>query len=117
MLLTSLDSFVQLMTALLIFAFVLVLTYFTTKFTAGFQKEKMRSPNVEVIDTFKLSNTKLIQIIRTGDHYYSVIACKDTVTLLGELSPEEVKLQESGLGKTMSFQEILDKAKNLKQKK
>ena len=49
MLLSGLDSFVQLITALLIFAFVLVLTYFTTKFTAGLQKEKMRSPNVEVV--------------------------------------------------------------------
>ena len=117
MLLSGLDSFVQLITALLIFAFVLVLTYFTTKFTAGLQKEKMRSPNVEVVESFRLSNNKLIQIIRTGNHYYSVVACKDTVTLLGELSPEEIKQQESGLAKTMSFQEILDKAKNLKQKK
>ena len=117
MLLSGLDSLVQLITALLIFAFVIVLTYFTTKFTAGLQKEKMRSPNVEVVESFRLSNTKMIQIIRTGNHYYSVIACKDTVTLLGELSPEEITAQEAGLIKTMSFQEILDKAKNLKQKK
>ena len=36
-----LDSIVQLITAVCIFIFVLALAYFTTKFTAGFQKSKL----------------------------------------------------------------------------
>ena len=35
---TSLDSFVQLITVLIIFVFVLILTYFTTRWMAGIQK-------------------------------------------------------------------------------
>ena len=34
---TSLDSFVQLITVLIIFVFVLILTYFTTRWMAGIQ--------------------------------------------------------------------------------
>ena len=117
MLLTSLDSFVQLIKAVLIFAFVLLLTYLTTKFTAGYQKEKMKSANTEVVDTMRLANNKLVHIIRVGNHYYSVIACKDTVTTLGELSPEEINITESGTSVQASFQEILEKAKKFKTKK
>lgn len=117
MLLTSLNSFVELFTALLIFAFVLVLTYFTTKFTAGLQKEKMKTANSEVVETARLANNKFILIIRTGNHYYSVISCKDSVTLLGELSPEELSLKEANEAKPqMDFSKLLEKAKMLGQK-
>ena len=58
-----LDSIVQLITAVCIFIFVLALAYFTTKFTAGFQKSKLASPNVEVIETFRLTQNKYIQIV------------------------------------------------------
>ena len=116
MLLTSLDSFVQLFTAILIFIFVLILTYFTTKFTASFQKDKMKSSNTEVVDTMRLANNKLVHIIRVGEHYYSVIACKDTATLLGEISKEEINIPESGQSLQTSFQEILEKAKKFKTK-
>ena len=111
------DSTVQLITVILIFIFVLALTYITTKFTAGLQKSKMASPNVEVIETFKLSTNKYVQIIRIGKKCYSIVVCKDTVTLMGELQEDEIELPKSGTEATMSFQEILNKAKNLKGKK
>lgn len=111
------DSTVQLITVILIFIFVLALTYITTKFTAGLQKGKMASPNVEVVETFKLSTNKYIQIVRVGKKYYSIIVCKDTVTLMGELSEDEINQPKSGTETTMSFQEILNKAKNFKGKK
>ena len=101
-----LDSIVQLITAVCIFIFVLALAYFTTKFTAGFQKSKLASPNVEVIETFRLTQNKYIQIVRVGTRYYSIAVCKDTLTI-----------PETGTGTTVSFKEILDKAKGIKHKK
>lgn len=111
------DSTVQLITVLLIFIFVLALTYITTKFAAGLQKTKMKSPNVNIIETFKLSTNKYIQIVNIGDKYYSIVVCKDTVTLLGEVNRDEINIPESGNDMTMSFQEILNKAKNITGKK
>ena len=84
---------------------------------AGVQKGKMMSPNIEVIETFKLAQNKYIQIVRIGEKYFSIVLCKDTVTLLGEIAKDDITIQESGLGKTLSFQEILNKAKNLNHKK
>lgn len=119
MLLTSnrLDSIVQLITVILIFIFVLALTYFTTKLTAGLKKGQMLSPNMDIVETFKIAQNKYIQIVRVGEKYFSIVVCKDTVTLLGEISNDDITIPESGLGTTMSFQEILDKAKNLRHKK
>ncbi len=65
-----LDSIVQLLTVLLIFIFVLALTYFTTKLTAGFQKGRYQSANVEIIETLRIAPTKYIQIVRIGEKYY-----------------------------------------------
>lgn len=111
------DSIVQFITVILIFIFVLAITYFTTRFTAGIQKGRMQNVNMENVDTFRIDQNKYIQIVRVGEKYYSMVVCKDTVTLLGEISKEEIKIPESQLGTTMSFKEILEKAKITKQKK
>lgn len=112
-----LDSTVQLITVLLIFIFVLVLTYITTKFAAGLQKSKMQSPNVSIVETLKLSTNKYVQIICVGKKYYAIVVCKDTVTLLGEINKDEINLPETENNVPMSFQEILNKAKNITGKK
>lgn len=117
MLASSLDSIVQLFTVLLIFIFVLVLTYFTTRFAAGLQKQSMLSPNVDIVETFRLSQNKYLQIVRVGEKYFSIVVCKDTVTLLGEMTKDDITIPDTKIGTTMSFQEILDKAKNLTHKK
>ena len=111
------DSIVQLFTLVLIFIFVLALAYVATKLTAGIQKSRFSGANVEIIETFKIAPTKYIQVVRVGEKYFSIVVCKDTVTLLGEIAKDDITIQESGLGKTLSFQEILNKAKNLNHKK
>lgn len=117
MLASSLDSIVQLFTVLLIFIFVLFLTYFTTRFAGGLQKQSMLSPNVDIVETYKIAQNKYIQIIRVGEKYFSIVVCKDTVTLLGEMTKDDITIPDTKIGTTMSFQEILDKAKNLTHKK
>lgn len=119
MLLTSgrLDNIVQFITVLILFIFVLALTYFTTKFVGGFQKSQTLSPNMDVVETMKIAQNKYIQIVRVGETYFSFVVCKDTVTLLGEISKDEITIPERGLGQTVSFQEILDKTKNILQHK
>lgn len=111
------DSIVQFITVVFIFIFVLAITYFTTKFTAGIQKGRMISPNMDIVESFRIAQNKYMQIVRVGERYYSIVVCKDTVTLLGEISKEDICIPESQLGTTMSFKEILEKAKITKQKK
>ena len=89
-----LDSIVQLLTVLLIFIFVLALTYFTTKLTAGFQKGRYQSANVEIIETLRIAPTKYIQIVRIGEKYYSYVV------------PYWVSLQRTILRKLLKIMKI-----------
>lgn len=110
---SSLDSFVQFITILLLFFFVLVITYVVTRWVSGIQKVQMTGKNMELVETMRISNSKYLQIIRVGEKYLVIAVCKDTVTMLAELSPEEISPDCSNEGKALSFREILDRMKHL----
>lgn len=110
---SSLDSFVQFITILLLFFFVLVITYVVTRWVSGIQKVQMTGKNMELVETMRISNSKYLQIIRVGEKYLVIAVCKDTVTMLTELSPEEISPDCSNEGKALSFREMLEKMKRL----
>lgn len=100
------DSFLDLITVLLIFVFVIAITLFTTKYVANYQKVQNAGKNIEVLETYKISQSKYIQIIKIGAKYVAIAVSKDTVTLLAELNENDISFKEvSGEGK--SFKEIL----------
>ena len=75
------------------------------------------SGNIQVLETFKITQSKYIQIVRIGEHYYALAIGKDDITMLGELKEEEIHIQEdSGMPK-MDFKQLLENAKNMKFKK
>ena len=84
------DSFFQLIGVLLIFLFVLAITYFTTKWIAGYQKGTMSNKNIKVIESFRVNNNKLIQIIQVGEKYLAISVCKDSINVLTELTKEQL---------------------------
>ncbi len=107
-----LDSFVQFITVLFIFLFVLIVTYAVTKWISGIQKIQMTGKNMTVLETLRISNSKYLQIVRAGDKYLVIAVCKDTVTMLTELSAGSLCLDTGNEEKSLSFREILDKMKN-----
>lgn len=114
---SALESFAQLVTVILMFVFVLALTYFTTRFVGKYQKTQMQSRNLEVIETLRVTTNKFIQIVRSGDKYLVIAIGKDTITVLTELTEAQLDLTPMDSTGTESFQEILNKAKELVHKK
>ena len=119
---SSFSSFMQLLGVLLIFVFVLIITYFTTKWIAGYQKSKSFSKNLRIIETLRLAQNKYIQIIEAGEVYLVVGIGKDEITMLTTLTKEQLndidtyeltKQTEAG----ENFQEILNKLKEHLSKK
>lgn len=113
---SSFSSFMQLLGVLLIFVFVLLITYFTTKWIAGYQKSKSFNKNLRIIETLRLAQNKYIQIIEAGEVYLVVGIGKDEITMLTTLTKEQLndidtyeltKQTEAG----ENFQEILNKLK------
>lgn len=91
LILSSLDSFVQLITVLIIFIFVLIITYFTTRWMAGIQKGRSFNKNLRIIETISAGNNKMISIVQAGEKYLVVSIGKDEVHYLTELKQEELK--------------------------
>ena len=118
---TSLESFLQLIGTLLIFLFVLLITYLTTRWLGGYQKAHSTNKNLQIVETIRVGNNKMISIVAAGKKYLVVSIGKDEVHMLAELSEEELKElpeTESGANGTQeSFRDILDKLKDKMPKK
>ena len=88
---SSLESFMQLISVLVIFVFVLVITYVTTRWMAGFQKSRSYNKNLKIIETIAVGNNKLISIVAVGKKYIAVSVGKDDVHFLTEIKEDELK--------------------------
>jgi len=115
----TINSVAQFLTVLLLFVFVCAVTYFTTKFIASYQKGGMQGTNIELIDVFRIDATKCIQIVRVGEKYIAMAVCKDNVSVLCELSEDEIVRGEHSKGTvSVDFKDIFEKMKqNIKTKK
>lgn len=118
---SSFHSLVQLIGALIIFAFVLGITYLTTRWMGGFQKSRSNNKNLHIIETINIGNNKYISIVEAGTVYLVVSVGKDEVHLLTQLTREQLKdfsfehVEEKESQE--SFTEILEKLKDKLPKK
>ena len=112
-----LNSVIDLITVLVIFLFVLALTYYVTRWIAGYQKTKTAQGNLSVVEAIRVSNNQYIQILRAGTEKYLVVGVsKDQMTLLATLTEDELRVMPpqsaNPAGKTEnSFSDILEEFK------
>ncbi|MBQ9549803.1 MAG: flagellar biosynthetic protein FliO [Lachnospiraceae bacterium] len=115
-LLTGVGGVAELLSAFLIFAFVLFATYLTARIVGSFEKQKMTGRNIQVVESLRLSGGKCLDLIRAGDKYLLISESKEQVGLICEL-PEDVILQpeageQPGI-QTPDFKKLLEKAGNV----
>jgi flagellar protein FliO/FliZ len=107
------ESFFQLIFVLVVFVGVLGITYYVTKWIAGYQKAQGFNKNLEIVEVLKISSNKYVQIIRAGEDRYFVIALgKDEVVPLGEISSQQLKeIEEAQVNSVppIDFKSVLDK--------
>ena len=109
------DSYLQLVSVLIIFIVVLGATYYATKWIANYQKGTESGKNIEVIETSRISATKYVQIIRIGERYVAIGVSKDQITNLGDVSLDELSLNTE-VKENLFFKEVLEKIKGEKKK-
>lgn len=88
------NSVMEFVTVTLIFLLVLALTYFTTRWIGGYQKKQMSAGNIKIIDSYRLSNSKILEVVKCGDKCFLVAVCKDTITTIGEVDADTFDLRE-----------------------
>ena len=115
---STLESFGQLIKVLLIFVFVLAMTYYVTRWIGGYQKTHSCGKNLRLVETMNLGSNKMISIVRAGSKYLVVAVGKEEMSLLAELSADEVQdLTDNATVTQESFQEIFNKLKDKLPKK
>lgn len=118
---SSLESFIQLLGALFIFAVVLAATYLTTRWMGGMQRGRQNNKNLHIIETISVGNNKMISIVEAGKVYLVVSIGKEEVHLLAQLTREQLKdfsfeLEQNKTSQD-SFADVLNKLKDKLPKK
>lgn len=114
----SVENVLRLIAAIVVFFLVLMVTYFVTRWIGRYQQGISGSSNIVVLETFKVTQNKYLQVVKVGEAYLVIAICKDSITML-------TRLEESELGsiplkpedKTDNFAEILARFKKPKSKK
>ncbi|WP_051650840.1 flagellar biosynthetic protein FliO [Lachnoclostridium phytofermentans] len=101
-------SWFELFGLLLLFIFIVVGCYFTTKLVANKQLKQLKHSNFKVIDTYRITQNKFLQIIQIGTRYVVISITKDNITFITELSEEELLYKgEAEVKKEINFKQIL----------
>lgn len=111
MITSRVESFAQFLTAILIFIFVLALAYLATRFAGSYQKTRMAYRNFELIETFRITNGKYLQLVKVGAKYIVLGIGKDSVSMICEVPKEDVQLFSEPTKAADAFKDIMDKAK------
>jgi flagellar protein FliO/FliZ len=110
----GLTGFVQFVTVVVIFIFVVGITLITTRWIANYQKGATFAGNIEVIETFRLTTNKYVQIIRVGEKYLAIAIGKDEVHVLAELAEEDIQRPPAAQGAIPDFAGLLGKLRKQK---
>lgn len=119
----SMESFLQLISALLIFAFVLLITYFTTRWVGNYQRVRMKSKNLQIIESLSVGNNQSICLLKAGTEYLVVAVGKEEIHSLTTLKEEQltdVSFLDGNIENVVSgesFQEIFGQLKDKMSKK
>lgn len=123
MLSASLESFLQLISLVLILVFVLAITYIVTRWIGGYQKARMKSKNLQMVETIPAGNNKMISLVKAGSVYLVVAIGKDEIHHLATLTEEQLtdfsfmdEVTEMSIS-SESFQEIFGQLKDKMSKK
>lgn len=115
---TGLDSLLRFITLLVIFALVLAVTYFVTRWIGGYQKEKFAKGNIKIIEAKQVGNNKFIYIAKIGNDYYALSSGKDNFSVIGRIDGDGIELPDvSDDAMNQPFSNVLEKVRNLKKPK
>lgn len=102
----------QLIGLVFILVVILIAAYYTSKFVGRLSLGQFKNSNFKVIDTYRISPNKYIQIIKIANKFVVIAVGKDKIDFITELDESEVLIKEENVKENISFKQILEKLKN-----
>lgn len=103
---STLASIIKLILLLIVFIGLLAAASWFTKWYAGSAMAKQKFHNVSVIESYPFGSGRTIFILKIGKKYVAVAVAKDAVTVLAELTEEELDLEPQKLPEQGSFHDM-----------
>lgn len=116
--LSRLESIFNLIGVFILFLLILAAAYYTSRWVGKANFLQQNNKNIKLIESFRLNQTKYIQIVKIGEKYVALGISKDHIEVLCELSEDELNLTELPSGEVPSnldFKDILAKITKKKQ--
>lgn len=89
-------SLYNVISLILIFAFVLLLAYLAAKLTAKLQGNPLnKKANIKIIDSLRLGGNKYISIVKIGTNYYALAFGKDEITLIDKIDKDTISIPDN----------------------
>jgi len=108
---TTTDNVLQLVGLVLLLIVILVAAYYTSKFVGGIKLGQIKNSNFKVIDTYRISPNKLLQIVKIGNKFIVISIGKDTINFITELDETEVLIKDFNNSEKQSFKQVFEKLK------
>ena len=108
-------NFFELIGLVFLLIIIMIAAYYTSKFIGGVKLGQMKKSNFTIIDTYRISQNKVIQIVKIANKYVVIAIGKDTITSITELDEAEVYIKEfdEKAKEKISFKQTLDKLRNI----
>ncbi|MDF2800160.1 MAG: hypothetical protein K0S61_63 [Anaerocolumna sp.] len=101
------NNIIQLVGLFIVFILILVVTYYTTRFVGGVKMGVTKSSNFKVLETYRLSQTKYLQLIQIGTKYFVIAVSKDNVNFLTELNENDIFIADKNATPNGNFKDII----------
>lgn len=112
------NNILELFGLIVVFILILIVTYYTTKFVGGVKIGVTKNSNFKVLETYKLSQNKYLQLIQVGNRYFVIAVSKDNISFMTELKEDEILLTDKNSAPNGNFSDIILTAlKKQKEKK
>jgi flagellar protein FliO/FliZ len=108
------DNALQMIGLLVLLIVILVATYYTSRLVGGMKLGQMKNSNFKIIDVYRISPNKALQLVKIGNKYIVISIGKDTVNFITEVDEAEILNKEMQGNEIQSFKQILDKLRNNK---
>lgn len=109
------DNVLQLIGLCLLLVIILAAAYYTTRLVGRYKLGQLKDSNFKVVDSYRISPNKMLQIVKIGHKYVVIGIGKDQISYITELSENEIIPKEVYEGQKQSFRQILEKLRNKKE--
>ncbi len=112
---SSPGNILQLLGLVLLLVIILIAAYYTSRFVGRIKMGQSKDSNIQVIEAYRISTNKMLQIVKIANKYVVLGISKDNITFITELDESEVLEHNVNEGEKQSFRHIFEKIKGKKE--